>query len=134
KELLSALLENRSDLPKAQADYCRTLQTALADTDGFRRQAVPLLLYRYFVDMANMFKRVRSCMNDGAPFALIVGSNHTVLGGKRFDITTPRHLVEIACFCGWTHEETVPLQTYQRYGYHMSNAVNSESLVIVRAV
>lgn len=134
KDLLSVLLENRSDLPKAQADYCRMLQTALSDTDGFRRQAVPLLLYRYFVDMADMFKRVRSCMNDGAPFALIVGSNHTVLGGKRFDIITPKHLVEIACSCGWSHEETVPLQTYQRYGYHMSNAVNSESLVIVRAI
>lgn len=135
KELLSALVENRSVLPREQADYCLKLQAALSDKkDGFRRQAVPLLLYRYFVGMAEVFRAVRRCMKNGAPFALIVGSNHTVLGGKRFDIDTPHHLVEIAHSCGWTHEETMPLQTYQRYGYHMSNAVNSEALVIVRAV
>ncbi len=133
KDLLSALAENRCALPKKQADYCRMLQTVLAKNDGFRRQAVPLLLYRYFAAMAEAFKSVRDCVKDKAPFALIVGSNRTVLGGKRFEIDTPRHLAEIASSCGWTHEETVPLQTYQRWGYHMSNAVNSEALVIVRA-
>lgn len=134
KELLSALVENRADLPEEQVDFCRMLQAALTDKDGFRRQAVPLLLYRYFVGMAEAFRSVRGCMKDGAPFALIVGSNHTVLGGERFDINTPQHLAQIARTCGWTHEETVPLQTYQRYGYHVSNAVNSEGLVILRAV
>ncbi len=72
-------------------------------------------------------------MKDGAPFALIVGSNHTVLSGKRFDINTPQHLAELAAANGWEHVETVPLQTYQRYGYHMGNAVIDEGLVIVRA-
>ena len=133
KELLSALVENRCALPERQADYCRMLQTAIAPKDGFRRQAVPLLLYRYFAAMAEAFKSVRDCVKEKAPFALIVGSNHTVLGGRRFEIDTPQHLAEIASSCGWTHEETVPLQTYQRWGYHMSNAVNSEALVIVRA-
>lgn len=133
KELLLALLENRSNLPKKQADYCCKLQNALSDKDGFRRQAVPLLLYRYFNGMAEAFRSVRDCLKDGAPFALIVGGNHTVLSGSRFDIDTARHLAEIASCCGWTHEETVPLQTYQRYGYHMNNAVNSEGLVLLRA-
>jgi site-specific DNA-methyltransferase (cytosine-N4-specific) len=133
KDLLSALVDNRGNLPKKQVDYCRTLQAALTDKDGFRRQAMPLLLYRYFVGMAEAFKSVRVCMKDGAAFALIVGNNHTVLGGERFNINTPQHLAQIAQSCGWIHEETVPLQTYQRYGYHVSNAVNSESLVIVRA-
>jgi len=133
KALLSALSENSGDLPREQLSYCRMLQAALTNTDGFRRQAVPLLLYRYFVDMLKVFRSVRGCIKDGAPFALIVGSNHTVLGGVRFDIDTPRHLAQIAGSCGWTHEETVLLQTYQRYGYHMSNAVISEGLVILRA-
>jgi len=133
KTLLTALTENRSDLPKKQLSYCRMLQAALTDRDGFRRRAVPLLLYRYFADMAEVFRSVRKCIKDGAPFALIIGSNHTVLGGQRFDIDTPQHLSQIAGTCGWTHEETVSLQTYQRYGYHMSNAVISEGLVILRA-
>lgn len=133
KNLLADLLDNRSALPAAQADYCLRLQAALSSRDGFRRQAVPLLLYRYFAAMASAFRSVRGCMKDSAPFALIVGSNHTVLSGQRFDIDTPQHLAQIATVCGWNHEETVPLQTYQRYGYHMSNAVASEGLLLLRA-
>ena len=133
RQLLAGLIANSADIPTAQAKYCRTLQTALSESDGFRRQAVPLLLYRYFEGMAQVFRSLRPLMKDGAPFALIVGSNHTVLGGKRFDINTPQHLAEIASACGWKHIETIPLQTYQRYGYHMDNAVTSEGMVILRS-
>jgi hypothetical protein len=131
--LMAHLSGNAAGLPENQARYCQMLQAALGDGDGFRRRAVPVLLYRYFTGMAQVFSAVRTLMRKGAPFALIVGGNHTVLGGKRFDINTPRHLAEIASSCGWVHSETVPLQTYQRYGYHMDNAVTSEAMVIVRA-
>ena len=134
RALLTSLLNNEAKLPSEQALYCRSLQDVLSKKDGFRRQAVPILLYRYFKGMAQVFRSLRPLMKEGAPFAMIVGSNHTVLGGRRFNINTPQHLVEIATTCGWTHVETFPLQTYQRYGYHMGNAVNAEGLVIVRAV
>jgi SAM-dependent methyltransferase len=131
--LLEQLQSNAANLPAAQAAYCKMLQNSLGEGDGFRRQAVPLLLYRYFVGMSQVFSSLRPLMKDGAPFALIVGGNHTTLGGQRFDINTPQHLAEIANACGWTNTETVPLQTYQRYGYHMDNAVTAEAMVIVRA-
>lgn len=83
--------------------------------------------------MNQVFRALRPFMNKNAPFALIVGGNHTVLGGQRYEINTPHHLAEIAESCGWTHLETIPLQTYQRYGYHVDNAVTSESIVILRA-
>lgn len=134
KVLLDQLQSNAAGLPTAQADYCKMLQAALGEEDGFRRQAVPLLLYRYFVGMSQVFSSLRPLMKDGAPFALIVGGNHTVLGGRRFDINTPQHLAEIASSCGWEHAETILLQTYQRYGYHMDNAVTTEAMVIVRAI
>jgi len=133
RAMLDQLLGNTAGLPEVQADYCRMLQGALGKDDGFRRQAVPLLLYRYFTGMAQVFSTLRPLMRTDAPFALIVGGNHTVLSGKRFDINTPQHLAEIASSCGWTHTETVPLQTYQRYGYHMDNAVTAEAMVIMRA-
>ena len=132
KELLDKLHSNASNLPAAQAKYCKMLQNAIGEGDGFRRQAVPLLLYRYFSGMAEVFTSLHPLMKDNAPFALIVGGNHTVLGGKRFDIDTPKHLAAIAKSSGWRHAETVPLQTYQRYGYHRGNAVTAESMVIVR--
>lgn len=131
--LLSQLQSNADGLPTGQATFCQELQNALGNGDGFRRQAVPVLLYRYFVGMAQAFRSLRPLMEDRAPFALIVGGNHTVLGGNRFDIDTPRHLVEIAESCGWTQSEVIPLQTYQRYGYHTANAVVTEAMVLLTA-
>ncbi|MCT9289294.1 DNA methylase [Acinetobacter baumannii] len=132
--LFNSLLSNLDNLPQSQADYCIMLQNALTEEDGFRRQAVPILLYRYFVGMKKMFSSVHSVMKPNAPFGLIVGGNHTVLSGHRFDIDTPQHLAEIAEHCGWKHIESIPLQTYQRYGYHQNNAINTETLIILRSI
>lgn len=130
--LTLALKKNSASLPDAQHDYCILLQNALSQQDGFRRQNVPRLLYRYFADMAEAFVSLRSVLKPNAPFALIVGGNHTVLGGQRFDIDTPTHLANIAAAKGWRHVETVPLQTYQRFGLHMSNATHTEALIVLR--
>ena len=127
-----ALTENAESLPEATGAFCLQLQEALNDRDGFRRQAVPVLLYRYFTFMRDCFRAVRRVVRPGAPFALIIGHNHTVLGGVRHNIDTPAHLVALATDAGWTVDELIPLQTYRRYGYHVENAVRAETLVILR--
>lgn len=131
--LLDALESNTACLPASDLDFCVKLQNALSESDGFRRQVVPRLLYRYFAGMAEAFTAVRRLVKPNAPFGLIVGGNHTVLSGKRFDINTPEHLGSIASAHGWHHIETVPLQTYRRYGLHASNATNTEALLILKA-
>lgn len=130
---IDALQANSAQLPQAEAAFCMELQNALSERDGFRRQAVPLLLYRYFDQMAQTFRAVSGRLKPGAPFALIVGHNHTVLNGKRYDIDTPKHLASLAESAGWTVSEVTALQAYQRYGLHASNAVKAETLLIVRA-
>lgn len=132
-ELLSALEANNANLPTDEALLCTKLQRTLKEQDGFRRQAVPRLLYRYFADMADSFASVRKVMKPGAKYGLIVGGNHTVLGGQRFNINTPSHLVSLAVSRGWKHLETVELQTYKRYGLHSKNASTTEALVILQA-
>ena len=133
KMMAHDLAENAAGLPSKQAEYCIKLLHAMGESDGFRRKAVPSLLYRYFVGMRDSFRSIRTVMREGAPYVLIVGGNHTTLGGKRFDIDTPSHLAAIAESAGWRTREILPLQTYQRYGYHMSNAVASEAMVILEA-
>ncbi len=71
-------------------------------------------------------------MKDQAPFALVVGHNHTILGGNRYDIDTPKHLASLAKNVGWILTETIPLQTYRRFGFHVTNAVAAETLLILR--
>jgi site-specific DNA-methyltransferase (cytosine-N4-specific) len=131
KRLGDELRRNDANLPDAEATICVQLHDALAHTDGFRRQAVPSLLYRYFSEMLRSFHVLRSVLRPACPFALVVGHNHTVLGGVRYDINTPKHLASIASHAGWRIDELIELQTYQRYGYHMSNAVAAETLVIL---
>ncbi len=126
------LEDNEYKLPDSEWHFCVSLQKALTSEDGFRRQAVPSLLYRYFLQMKRMFESASTCLKSGAPFALIVGHNHTVLGGRRFDIDTPAHLVSLANSVGWITAEVTPLQAYHRFGLHASNAVQAETLIIVR--
>ena len=130
--LIAALAHNEARLPADEVGLCRRLASALAAGDGFRRQAVPILLYRYFAGMRDALESVRDVLQPNAPFALIVGRNHTVLGGERFDIDTPAHLANMAAQVGWRIEERMPLQTYQRYGYHMNNAIAHETLLLLR--
>ena len=77
-------------------------------TDGFRRKAVPTLIYRYMAQMRDGFVSVRKLLRKEAPYALIVGHNHTVLSGVRRDIDTPSHLASLAKSVGWTIDETNP--------------------------
>lgn len=131
KQLLEAMMDNSDNLPHAEALFCKKLQQALGPSDGFRRVAVPSLLYRYFSAMSAAFRTIRTAMKPGTPFALIVGHNRTTLGGVRYLIETPDHLASLAQSAGWQLNEALPLQTYQRYGYHMSNAVEAETLVLL---
>jgi|SRR5579859_231969 len=132
RELTDLMHDNSAGLPEGQAAFCLSLQNALTPKDGFRRLAVPTLLYRYFASMQESFRSIRAVMKPKAPFALIIGHNHTVLGGVRYDINTPAHLASIAANAGWKVDEFIELQTYQRYGYHMNNSVGAETLLILR--
>lgn len=132
RELQAQIGANKAVLPEPQHLFCAELAANLGTQDGFRRQAVPMLLYRYFAAMRDSFKCVHTQLNKGAPYALVVGHNHTVLGGTRYDIDTPRHLANLAESVGWKITEMLPLQTYQRYGYHMDNAVTAETLILLR--
>ena len=126
-----ALEENADGLPEAKSRLCRQLRDSLNGQDGFRRKAVPILLYRYFASMRNSFRAFRGVMRSGAPFALIVGHNHTVLGGTRYDTDTPTHLAALADQTGWKVGELMPLQTNRRYGYRVGDAVRAETLVVL---
>lgn len=128
------LLGNEHSLPPRQARMCRELLSLVGRNDGFRRQAVPALLYRYLVGMRDSMRAVRSLLRERAPFFLIVGHNHTVLGGKRIDLSTPELLAELGQAVGFEVEGRQPLETYQRYGLHQKNAIDREELLTLRAI
>lgn len=131
-KLRDSLNRNEAQLPESVAGFCRTLEMKLTSRDGFRKQAVPMLLYRYLTDMQRSFRVVRSIVKKSGLYALIVGTNHTTLGDERVYIDTPGLLVDLALKQGWSVVEMFELETYRRYGIHAANAVQDEILVILK--
>ncbi|RZK27172.1 MAG: DNA methylase [Flavobacterium sp.] len=129
---LSDLLENKYNLPDAICDLCTALYAKLEITDGFRKKALPSLLYRYFYDMQQAFKEVHRLLKPEKYFCLIVGHNHTRIGGKRTDIDTPRLLSLVGEKIGFSVYEILELDAYQRYGLNSGNAVQKESLIVFK--
>jgi site-specific DNA-methyltransferase (cytosine-N4-specific) len=84
--------------------------------------------------MRDMFSNVAKLLKPSAPYALIVGHNRTSLGGKEFFIDTPNLLAELALSVGWSVDEIIPLDTYKRYGINSKNAINKESLILLRNI
>lgn len=131
KQWLAEMAGNRVELPVEIDELIEGLTNDLQHTDGFRKQAVPILLYRYFVDMKRMFINTLELIKEGGKFGLVVGNNKTTIGGSKHIIDTPRLLSLIANDCGWTVDELFPLQTYKRYGINSKNAINSETLIVL---
>jgi len=129
-EWRARLLANAGSLPKVSHAFCLSLQGALTAEDGFRRQAVPSLLYRYLVGMQQVLHALFRLTNARAQAAFIVGHNHTILGGHRFDIDTPSLIEGLMHGTGFRNVERLPLETYQRYGIHYKNAVSKEELIL----
>lgn len=128
----NAFMENRFNLYEDVYRFCLKLNNSLSPNDGFRRRAIPSLMYKYFSDMSKIFISLKKLMKKNAPFVLLVGRNKTTLNNKEIQINTPELLVKIAEYHGWTLSKIIELQTYQRYDLHKKNSINSESLLLLR--
>ena len=129
--LSKELSENAGNLPDELYELIIQMKSAINEKDGFRKQAVPVLLYRYFCDMQQMFVKTRKLIKCKGKFALVVGHNKTTLGGIEYQIDTPFLLSVLAENVGWKTIELFPLQTYKRYGLNNKNAITKESLIIL---
>lgn len=127
------LESNIDNLPFECITMCKKLLYAVnKETDGFRRQNVPVLVYKYLIDMMCVFDQMSQLQDSGSPFALIVGQNKTTLGGQPFIINTPNLLVDIAESNNYILNEIIDLNTYQRFDVHKDNSIKSESLIILK--
>ena len=130
--LHKTISNDNANLPPTVVELCARLLNRMSNVDGFRRQAVPGLLYRYYVDMKKTFATVLQVVKSGAYYVLIVGTNRTTISGVTEIIDTPTYLTEIAKSTGWNLVESVKLETYKRYGLHYTNAIQDEVLLVLR--
>jgi site-specific DNA-methyltransferase (cytosine-N4-specific) len=124
---------NVDALPDAVTELVRNIQLRNEDgSAGFRRAAVPALLYRYFTRMGECFDAWRGVLRAGERAVLIVGNNRTTAGGEQTVIRTPQLLGEVAASRGYEIEEIIPLETWPRYGLHGRNGVSGEDALVLR--
>jgi site-specific DNA-methyltransferase (cytosine-N4-specific) len=127
------LSANTDALPDAVMELVRDLQRRNEDDNaGFRRAAVPALLYRYFARMGECFDAWRAGLRTGERAVLIVGNNRTTAGGEQTVIRTPQMLGEVAATREFVVEEIIPLETWPRYGLHGKNGVSGEDALVIR--
>ena len=119
-------------LGKSATSLCKRMIETVSSSDGFRRRNMPALIYSYFQDMALALCNVKEMLKPSGIFALIVGSNRTILGGNSITIDTPRLLADTASSHGWEVAEIIELNTYQRYDVHQRNSIKTESLVLLK--
>jgi hypothetical protein len=127
-----AFRTNANGLPAEAAQFCQRLARSVGMADGFRRVAVPVLLYRYLAGMRDTFAGLHRLLRRGGRMGWVVGVNQTTLGGKPIIINTPELLTMMAEGAGFTAEQQIGLQTYQRYGLHQKNSIREETVLIFR--
>lgn len=132
KKWSSIIGSNAGGIPADIHKLVLDMEASISKTDGFRKQAVPTLVYKYFFEMKSMFKNIKALLKKNAPYGLVVGHNKTKLGNVDYLIDTPTLLALVAQSCGWKIEEIFPLQTYKRYGIHSKNSIDKESLILLR--
>jgi len=124
---------NDADLPSTVTRLLRRIDGLNREAEaGFRRRAVPSLLYRYFAGMAEAMETWRSNLGPGEAAVLIVGHNHTTAGGDRIDIPTPELLGSVAEARDFEVAELIELETWPRYGLHAANGVAEEDALVLR--
>lgn len=124
---------NTDELPAAVTALIKDIRHRNSDGGaGFRRAAVPGLLYRYFVRMGQCFNAWQVGLRPGERAVLIIGYNRTTAGGQQVLIRTPELLGNVAESRGFIVDEIIPLETWPRYGLHGKNGVNGEDALLVR--
>jgi hypothetical protein len=102
-----------------------------ASNAGFRRRAVPPLLYRYFAHIGETLDALTRTMCPGEHVVMVVGSNRTGGADRQIEIQTPELLGQLSTTRGFEYTERIPFETWSRYGMHSRNAVNAEDAVVM---
>jgi len=133
KRWWAALADNSTDLPDDLMQLLGELVAANEKSSaGFRRAAVPPLLYRYFADMRGCFTAWGKQLRQGEYAVVVVGRNRTGAAGKQTVIDTPSLLGSCAKQVGFEVAKQILLETWPRFGLHAANGVQGEDALVLR--
>jgi DNA modification methylase len=125
--------EQKHNLPESAVQLIENIYRLNSSMEvGFRRQNLPSLLAKYFLDMRDVLAGIKQLLKPGAYAYVVVGNNHTIAGGERVEIETANILGDIAADVGLEHGEHISMEMLVSREIYRSNAVASEVILSFR--
>jgi len=96
---------------------------------GFRRQNMASLLYRYFNDMAMVFRNLDQLLRVGGSAFFVIGDTTTVAGDEPIAIKSGKVLQEFALSVGWEVKDVIPITVTTENRLHIKNSVTENDIL-----
>ena len=96
---------------------------------GFRRQNLPALLGKYFLDMRSVFCSMMEMLKPNSSAYVVIGNNHTVAGGERIEIKTDEYLAQLGESIGLAVENTLSMEMLVSRDIFRKNTGTAETIV-----
>ena len=90
------------------------------------------MLSKYFMDIEEVFRGIKTVLAPGSPAFVVVGNNHTIAGGQKTNIDTPNLLRDLAESVGLRTEGKIPMEMLVSRDIFKKNAVSSEEILAFR--
>jgi DNA modification methylase len=100
-----------------------------ASNVGFRRRNMASLLFRYYNDMAQVFRNLDSFLANDGRVLVVIGDNYTVAGNQKIQIPTTKILEEIGINIGWLLSKSFPITVTTENLKHVSNAITKNTVL-----
>lgn len=134
RDYLQCFQRERASLPSSVARLIGQIDRLNDNADvGFRRRNVSALLAKYFMDMRQVLSGIAAVTKPGAPVFIVVGSNHTIAGGRRVEIKTGELLGEVAEAMGFERDSDLSMEMLHSRDMFKRNASDSETLLMLKA-
>lgn len=133
QELEAALLDDSAFdlLPKPVVKAIREIYEAnLNSSVGFRRDNMPALLWRYFIDMRANLQNMETLLKPGGMAYYVAGDSRTNAGGTWVKINTCQHLCQIAESVGLTVLSSIGIDVTKENYKHIKNAITENQILV----
>ena len=133
RELWARFEAQGHQLPISVSALVKEIHRRNATSDvGFRRKNLAALLAKYFFDMRSVLSEIRDLLRPGSTAYVVVGTNHTVAGGKKVAIDTASLLVDVGESVGLIAGDHIPMELLVSRDIFKRNTIASEHIVVLR--
>lgn len=122
-------------LPDGIVTAVRDIYTANKSvTVGFRRDNMPSLLWRYFMDMKENLLQITTVLKRGSKAFYVVGDSRTNAGGNWTRIKTCKGIQQIGEMVGLQSTEVINIDVTRENYKHIKNAITKNQVIIFKKI